>query len=45
MKAKDVMEWLLKCGRNEDGCGKLLTDAAALMSVFVPGDDAVDDHI
>ena len=29
----------------EEGCGKLLTDAAALMAVFVPGETTVEEYV
>lgn len=59
MKAKEVMEWLNKCGSQEtadcehcpynrdpyeEGCGKLLTDAAVLLAVFCSGDAEVGSH-
>lgn len=29
----------------EDGCGKLMSDAAALLRVFAPGEANVEDHV
>ena len=43
--AADCENFPYSRGSYEESCGKLMSDAAALLRVFAPGEANVEDHV